>query len=412
MCTRGVMRRRRLQPTEPNLDNKRTIERLTRVLNPPARVALEPFFPLRRRGHANLPEAGALILSNHVSLVDPMFTIAAAARPIHFLATAAAMQDPVLGRVLQIWGSVPKKKFSSDVKAIRALKNWADLGAFVGSYPEGERSWDGELMPLLPGVEALVRLLKLPVIPVRILNAHRVMPRWAHRRRRGAVTIEFGPPRSFERKTPPAEIRAWLESELRVDPHDERLCSPVRGRDLALGVENPLFRCPDCFAWDSLRASGDEVRCSACARTWRVDTRNCLLGRLGGGRSQTLIEARARIRDRCADEGYVVEARRFEREGVVATSEICELLDVAADDPRSLGHGRLELRADALRIVRHTGEELLHLPLTELTTTVIEFARQLTFRTKDGALYEAVLPRESPLKWLTLVERWRSRACA
>lgn len=63
-------------------------------------------------------------------------------------------------------------------------------------------------------------------------------------------------------------------------------------------------------------------------------------------------------------------------------------------------------------MVRHTGEELLHLPLTELMTTVIEFQRRLTFRTKAGALYEAVLPRESPIKWLNLVEWWRSRACA
>lgn len=136
--------------TEPSLASKLAIERRTRLLTPLGRLALEPFAPLRRRDHRNIPEGAALVLSNHVSLPDPMFTIAAAARPIHFLATAAAMQDPIIGRVLQAWGSVPKKKFSADVKAIRLLKKWAEVGAMVGSYPEGERSWDGELMPLLP----------------------------------------------------------------------------------------------------------------------------------------------------------------------------------------------------------------------------------------------------------------------
>ena len=374
---------------------------------PPVRLGLEAFAPLRRKGAANIPEGPALVVSNHVSLLDPCFTIAAAAEPIHWLATAAAMQDPVIGRVLQTWGSVPKKKFTVDVRAIRTLKKWLDLGAKVGSYPEGERSWDGELMPLSPGIESLVRLLKVPVLPVRILNADRVMPRWAERRRYGPVTIEFGQPRSFPRKAPPAEVRAWLEAQLEVDPHDERLHAPVRSRGkLAHGIELLLYRCPHCFAWDALVPHEDEVRCASCRTTWRVDTRNCLIGRSGPGASTRIVDARHAIRARNR-ESFVMDESRFRREGTIATSEVGELVDLERAITKPLGRGRLELDPRAVRVVDASQRLLLELPLDTIQAAVVEFRTQLNFRTKEGALYEFTMPRESALKWRELVEHWR-----
>lgn len=402
------MRKRRLQATPPSEGNKRAIERLTQVIIPPVRLALEAIAPLRRVGIEHVPEGPALVLSNHVSAPDPMFIIAAAARPVHFLATAAALDEPLMGRVLQAWGSVPKHKFTVDPTSIRMLMRWAKLGAMVGSFPEGERSWDGQLLPLVHGIESLVRLLKIPVLPVRIINADRVMPRWAEVRRFGAVVVEFGRPRSFARDTPVAEIREWIESALRIDPDDEHGRAPVRGRSLARGLDNPLYRCPQCFAWDALSTADDDVGCDRCGASWRVDTCNRLIANNNNARatSMTIIEARARLRARNLD-SYVVDERRFEREGIVAISEPMRLLDHVGRSLVELGHGRLELRADVLRCVDAWGFELLHQPLTEIHHATIELRRRLTFRNKQGEVIEAVLPRESPLKWAELVEHWR-----
>ncbi|HLT40404.1 MAG TPA: lysophospholipid acyltransferase family protein [Enhygromyxa sp.] len=404
------MLRPTFQHREPTLENKSVVDRTTRLLLGPCRLALRGIAPLSWEGVENLPDEGpALIQSNHVSLFDPWFTITAAGRTIHFLATAAAMRDPVMGLVLRSFGSIPKKKFVTDPGAIRSMKTWVDLGGIVGSYPEGERSWDGELLPLLPGAEALVRLLRVPVIPVRILNADRVMPRWAARRRFGPVKIVFDEPRTFTRKHPTADIRAWLESKLRIDQSDERNHAPVRGRELALGLENPLFRCPRCFAWDALVPSGDEIRCRECTATWRVDTRNQMLGRSGGARSMRIVEARAMIRERNR-EHFVVDERRFARDRVIASSEPGELGEVTDKQLEPLGRVRMILTPERLRFVDRRGRDRLVFELAELLTAHVEIRRVLEFRGKDGRVHELRLPLESPLKWAELVEHWRKAA--
>lgn len=404
------MLRRTFEHREPTPENKQLVDRTTRAFVQPCRLALRGIAPLSWEGVEHLPKDGpALVLSNHVSLFDPWFTITAAGRSIHFLATAAAMRDPIMGLVLRSFGSIPKKKFTNDPGAIRSMKKWVDLGGMVGSYPEGERSWDGELLPLLPGVEALVRLLKVPVIPVRVLNADRVMPRWAAKRRFGPVRIVFDEPRDFPRKSPPEQIRGWLEDKLRIDQTDERNHMPVRGHDLALGLENPLFRCPACFAWDALLPSGDEIRCRECLATWRVNTRNELIASGGKAQSMRIVEARAAIRERNR-ENFVVDEQRFARTGVIASSEPVELRDVTDKVPKPLGRVRMILTRDAVRFVDRRGDDRLRLELAELANANVEMRRPLEFRSKDNRLYEALLPLESPLKWAELVEHWRLAA--
>ncbi|EDM79207.1 AMP-binding enzyme/acyltransferase [Plesiocystis pacifica SIR-1] len=404
------MRRKRLPHREPTEDNKVWIERVTQRALGPSRAALMGVAPLSWSGRETLPDEPVLILSNHVSLFDPWFTITAAGKPIHYLATAAAMQQPVMGFVLRTWGSVPKRKFTVDAGAIRALKKWADLGASVGSYPEGERSWDGELLPLLPGIEALVRLLKLPVVPVRILNADRVLPRWASVRRHGRVEIQFGEARKFPRKAPPAEVRAWLEQSLRIDQRDEANHFPVRGVRLALGIENPLFRCPHCFAWDALSPQRNVASCMRCGASWRVNTHNELLAEGGGASSMTIVEARARIREATADNFFVNE-HRFEREGLVAESQRAPLLNISGDQAEPMGMVRARLTREAVAFIDDAGRPRLTIPLRELMVASVELRRRLTFRT-ESELYELVLPTESPLKWRELTEHWRERAHA
>jgi 1-acyl-sn-glycerol-3-phosphate acyltransferase len=399
-----------LRPREPSLANKLRVDRVARATAVPSRLLMHGVAPLRCEGREWLPPTGpALILSNHVSLFDPWFTIAAAGRPIHFLATEAAMRDRWMGAVLRAFGSIPKKKFTADPGAIRAMKAWVELGSVVGSYPEGERSWDGELLPLLPGVEALVRLLGVPVVPVRVLNADRVFPRWAERRRYGPVTVVFGQPRAFPRKTKPADIRAWLEDQLGIDQADERNHAPVHGRNLAGGLANPLFRCPRCFAWDALVTSGDAIRCRECVATWRVDTHNDMIGVAGGARSQRIVEARAAIRERNR-EAFVVDERRFARERIVASSHIIKLREVTDRRSRPVIRARMILSPERLRFVDLYGRDLLHLELVELVNANVELRRILAFRGKDQRVHEVLLDHESPLKWAELVEHWRRLA--
>lgn len=61
-------------------------------------------------------------------------------------------------------------------------------------FPEGSRSWTGELTPFREGIGLLATELKVPVVPVRVRGTYRVLRRSAVLPRPGPVTVRFGHP--------------------------------------------------------------------------------------------------------------------------------------------------------------------------------------------------------------------------
>ena len=390
----------------PSEENRRWAERNARWLSPVIRLILRPWLQLTVEGAP--PQGPALILCNHVHFLDPILLILGANRAIHFLAAESLWQRAWTTFFCWIGGAVPRKKFVHDHPSIRQLQAWQRAGGAVGLFPEGERSWDGRGLPLVPGIERLIRMMGVPVVCCRIYNGHRHGPRWG-KMRRGRMHLVFDPPKTFARNTPIEEITAYLEDRLRVDP-EVGADWPIHGRDLALGITNLLFLCPACGAQDRLAEAGDEIRCGGCGQGWRVDAAN-RLHPLGGSReaggAMTLIEAVDRQRAR-------LEARWAEEAAGSATaklleSEPMELRESAGTEQRTVGRGRLCLSRERLWVEEGQGaggREVWGLPLAELAAVTVDLTRKLQFRSADRA-FEAVLPKESVLKWNWIVRHWK-----
>ena len=287
--------RRRLSPLPPTRRNRRRIEARVKWLGllvrygfrPVVRTTFGPREPLREP---------ALVVSNHSSLLDPMFLSLAVGRAVHFLSTELVFSGGAMGWVNQFFGAVPKRKFTADPRAILRLRRWRDLGGSIGLFPEGERTWDGRPLPILPGVEKLVRAMDLPVVTVRVYNGWRQSPRWATTLRRGRVHVEVDPPRRFTAGESLASIRRYIEDRISVDAEDGPSW-PVRGRRLAAGIGNVLFACPSCLRLDAIDERGDIASCRHCGTAWRVDTES-RLHPANGGRPLTLRAAADSIRGR------------------------------------------------------------------------------------------------------------------
>lgn len=99
---------------------------------------------LRCIGEKNIPNRGsALIVSNHRSWTDPIFTAIETRRPINFLAASFNFYMPVVGWVFKNSGVIPLyleksgKNEPSLKKCIRLLRK----GNLVGVYPEGMQNF-------------------------------------------------------------------------------------------------------------------------------------------------------------------------------------------------------------------------------------------------------------------------------
>ena len=393
------MAARQLTALAPSARNLALVRRRVRLWKPPFAAATKRWVQLTVAGREALPRRQPfLFLANHTGFFDPPIMVRAAGEAVTILATESNFREGPIGRFFVYFGAVPKMKYTADARAIITLKRWADAGAHVGLFPEGERTWDGRRLPLVPGIEKLVRLLGLPLVTMRIYNGFRQSPRWTPRLRRGRIHVELDPPRQFDRRTPLAEIKRYVEERITVDALGEPRF-PVAGGGLAQGIANVAWACPGCYLIDGLRELGSRLRCRRCGACWRIDWDGRLRGR-DGAASYTLPQVVDRIR------AHYAAAPDVAGRDPLPASEPMTLLDIRPRRPRVVGRGRLRLTRDELLV---EGAQPWQLPVHQVEAITVDMRRRLTLRAGQRYL-EAVIPHESVLKWEWFVKRWRSSA--
>lgn len=135
-------------------------------------------------GVENIPaEGGAVLASNHQSVVDSFFLPLMCPRQITFLAKAEYFTGTGFVGGLQKWfftavGQVPIDRSSRDA-AQAALNTGIDVvksGDLLGIYPEGTRSPDGRIYRGKLGMAGVALATGAPVIPVIMKGTRKANP--------------------------------------------------------------------------------------------------------------------------------------------------------------------------------------------------------------------------------------------
>lgn len=174
-------------------------------------LAAVAFYPLtwllaRRRmeGLEHVPARGAaLVVANHVSYLDPVYTavfVHRARRVPRFLAKDSLWKVPVFGRVLAGSKQIPVARGSRDAGAsLAAAERSLDDGGVVVIYPEGTITRDAAGWPMeaRSGAARLALLHDVPVIPAVHWGTLSVYDHYNKRfrpSRRKEVVLKAGPP--------------------------------------------------------------------------------------------------------------------------------------------------------------------------------------------------------------------------
>jgi len=149
------------------------------------------------------PDKGYIFMSTHAGHLDSSSLAIVIPQPLFWVFKKELSKIPVFGWVLLALGQVMVDR--SDAK--QARKSMGDIGKdLTGNmsiliYPEGTRSKDGKLQPLKKGGFHLALGTGLPIVPVRVLGSHELLPAGALTVRSGHVVVELFDPISTEGKT-------------------------------------------------------------------------------------------------------------------------------------------------------------------------------------------------------------------
>jgi 1-acyl-sn-glycerol-3-phosphate acyltransferase len=227
-----------------------------------------------------------VVVANHQMIVDPFILGCQLAKPVYWITSDGNMRTRIMKALLRLVGSIPKSKVIPDIETI----GWTvdvirKRGGVVGVFPEGQATWDGTTLPLIPSTAKLLKLLKVPVLGAVIKGGYLSLPRWTWVRRRGKVQIEW------KLLLEPAELKvlgaeeilARLQSGL---AHDESAWADAEKAHFASfrraeHLELALYRCPSCEAIGSMRSQRDRFFCVSCGLALRLDARCRLGGTLG-----------------------------------------------------------------------------------------------------------------------------------
>lgn len=142
-----------------------------------------------------IPDSGGvLVLSNHQSHLDPALVGSACSRPLNFVARKSLFSFRPFGWFIRSLNAFPIDSVGMRPSGIKETLRSLKRQEMVLLFPEGSRSYDGQVQPFKPGFCTLARRAKVALLPVAIDGAFDVWPRTAHLPKTGVIVMVFGAP--------------------------------------------------------------------------------------------------------------------------------------------------------------------------------------------------------------------------
>lgn len=221
----------------------------------------------------------AVVFANHVHTLDPFFISAVYPYHIRWVAGSYLFRMGLVGYLLKNWvQAIPKTQGRSDLATIRNISEALKKGDVVGLFPEGTRTWDGDMMDIQKATAKLVRIFKCPIVFLNIEGGFENKPRWAEDERKGKIVLRVVDvllPEDIS-SLGSDEIQDRTTRALSYSHEDWKRRNPgitYKSPHQAEGIERLFYICPRCKSIGTIKAEGDRIYCTRCGASTRLDGR-------------------------------------------------------------------------------------------------------------------------------------------
>ncbi len=172
---------------------------------------------VRVLGLENLPGEPSIIMSNHVSNLDPTVLLPAIPGMASVMLKKELMNIPLLGIAMRQGKYIPVSRGHSREDAVKSVAAAADAlrsGLHIMIFPEGTRSPDGQLLPFRKGAFFLALETGAPIVPTVIHGTASMMSKGSLRIVPGKAVVQFLPPRRPADFTTRDDLMAAVRSDM------------------------------------------------------------------------------------------------------------------------------------------------------------------------------------------------------
>lgn len=144
------------------------------------------------QGREHLPHhGGAILVSNHRSMIDGPLLYSLMNRTICFFAKSEYFSLPVLGWYLRKIGGIPVENGDLRLSIVKEVHDSLSHKEVLLVFPEGRINTDDSMLPFNPAFIKLAIRYGLPLIPITICGTERALPNaeWRWRPCRACVLV-------------------------------------------------------------------------------------------------------------------------------------------------------------------------------------------------------------------------------
>lgn len=351
---------------------------------------------LKNECGADLNAGPYLLLLNHVAILDPVMVSALMPKHVRWVAGAYLFKNWFLNLIIgKGCTAIPKQQGRQDLSTFRAVQRALKDGDNVGLFPEGTRTWDGEMMPIsyVP-LAKLLRLYKVPVLFVHLEGGFARHPRWAEHERHGNVVANvkymITPEQIAQMDVPTLADTVEKNLHFSNDEWKETVNYDFKSPKRAEGLQKLLYLCPSCKSIDSLQTKDNRIVCKKCGASTILDDKDNLTSidtpftRLSQWHNWE-AEQIATVSELPEEKGVLLQKGDANNEGDLKT--LCKDFFV-------------QLKNNTISVRAADGtNRVLNLPLEKITSLVLNAKQTMELFCEDVLYRIRLLPESSSLKY-------------
>ena len=221
-------------------------------------------------------EGPYLMLVTHSSMVD--FNVMLKATHPHKVNNVMTLEgfNTYTEPLMRSLGVLGTRKYINDMNLIRNIKYCIEkLGNTFVLFPEARYSLDGCTSYIPSSTAKLIKVLKVPVVVLKIQGNFITCPQWNKINKKTHVEAQMVQIITREecKEISLDEIANRIREHFTYDDYKWQLENKIKidHPKRAEGLHALLYKCPHCKAESQMDSKGAKLFCNACGKTWEMD---------------------------------------------------------------------------------------------------------------------------------------------